>query len=98
MAKAKKTGDGKFEWNPASFEIAKHHVDLARACSPPIGAALAQIMPNAILTMGAITGLGGLSCPPPSDDPEGTYRVGLDGGKKPEIQRKDQAGNWLPVP
>ena len=74
-AKTKKSGGSKFSWHPVSFAAAKQHVDLARAGTPPIGAALAQVMPQAIRTMGAISGLGGLTCPAPPDDPAGQARA-----------------------
>lgn len=95
---AKKGGGDQFSWNPVSYDVAKHHVDLARSGARPIGAALAQVMPGAIRTMGPITGLGGLPCPAPSDDPQGVYRVGLDDDGRPQIQRRDAAGVWQPVP
>jgi hypothetical protein len=89
---AKKKGGDKLSWNPTTYAVAKQHVDLARAGTPPIGAALARMMPHAIQTM------GGLTCPAPATDPGGIYRVGLDGKGLPEIQRQDATGGWQPVP
>ena len=82
----------RFSWHPVSFDIAKMHVDLARAGTPPVGPTLAQTLPTAIREMGE------LSCPAPPEDTGGTYRVGLDSGGLPEIQRLDADGMWHSVP
>jgi hypothetical protein len=93
----KPTGDH-FSWDPVSFEFAKQQVEMARSGAPPIGAALAQMMPHAIRTMGPLMDVGGLTCPAPADDPHGVYRVGLDDAGRPQIQRRDALGVWQPVP
>lgn len=41
--------------------------------------------------------LGGLECPSPATDPNGTYRIGLDARGRPEIQRLSDKGEWIPV-
>jgi hypothetical protein len=54
-------------------------------------------MPHVIAWMGERSDLGGLECPPPASDPGGTYRVAVDAGGRPEIQRLNADGTWLPV-
>jgi len=54
-------------------------------------------MPHVIASMGERSQLGGLACPAPVNDPDGTYRVGIDADGRPEIQRLEEAGVWAPV-
>lgn len=66
----------------------------ARNPRMPIDEVLTGMLPDAIRTMGGITGLGDLTCPALADDPGGVYRVGLDHDGRPEIQRRDAEGAW----
>ena len=95
--KRRRTGGSRFSWNPASFEAAKCDIDLARQRSGSRGAELARVMPHVIASMGERSQLGGLACPAPVNDPDGTYRVGIDADGRPEIQRLEEAGVWAPV-
>lgn len=93
----KKAGAGEFDWAPNSYDIAREHVALARNRTGSIGEVLAGVMPQAVRTMGAVNGLGGLSCPAPENDRQRRYRVGLDADGRPEIQRENDEGDWAPV-
>jgi len=92
--KPKKSGGSRFDWHPKTYADAKHYVDMARNGTGLIGQELAKVMPQAIRTLGGITGLGGLTCPTPDDDPNGTYRIGLDAEGRPQIQRQNDQGGW----
>lgn len=81
-----------FSWHPTSFEGAKSQVDLARGGTVPLGVALAQAMARAIGLVGS------LECPSPTNDPQGSYRVGLDARSLPVIERQDASGRWVVVP
>jgi len=98
MAKRRKKGGARFDWYPQNFADAERLVGQARSGETQLGRTLAAIMPQAIATMGSATGLGGLTCPAPSNDPDGLYRVGLDQAGLPEIQRQDAQGNWQSLP
>jgi hypothetical protein len=53
-------------------------------------------MPHVIAWMSQqADGLGGLECPPPASDPYGKYRIGLDVRGRPEIQRRNERGEWI---
>lgn len=91
------TGPARFSWNPGSFEVASSEVQSARAKVDPHGAELAQVMQHVIAWEGQRSELGGLECPPPPNDPDGTYRVGLNVNGQPEIQRLNESGEWVPV-
>ena len=83
------------DWNPGSFEVALQHVMMARSGAVRHAAALAllRLMTEAI-DLRIRTGASPcLSCPPPSDDPDGTYRVTLWAGK-PVIERRLDSGVW----
>jgi hypothetical protein len=54
-------------------------------------------MPHVIAWTAEHSELGGLECPAPANDPNGTYRVGIDASGRPEIQRLNEQGAWLPV-
>ena len=94
MAGKKKSTSKKaanFVWNPASYQVAADWVQRARDPQNPMNPSLVRMMIHAIGTM------GGLTCPAPDDDP-GTYRVHLDAGSLPEIQKRDDAGDWASCP
>jgi diguanylate cyclase (GGDEF)-like protein len=62
-----------FTWNPGTFAVAVQQVTGAQG-----------MLLNTIKTM--IRALGSMSCPPPSWDPHGFYRVALGQAGTPEIQ------------
>jgi hypothetical protein len=91
----RRTGGRPFFWNPASFEIAKADVELARTRSGERGVELARVMPHVIAWLSQQPGLGGLECPPPAGDPTTKYRIGLDVRGRPEIQRLNDKDQWI---
>jgi hypothetical protein len=93
----RRTGGRPFFWKPASFEIAKADVELARTRSGERGTELARVMPHVIAWLSHESELGGLECPSPTSDPRGKYRIGLDARGQPEIQRLNDKGEWTPI-
>lgn len=93
----RRTGGSRFSWNPASFEAAKSEIELARERSGPRGTELARVMTHVIASIGERSELGGLECPCPASDPDGTYRVAIDAAGRPEIQRLNEHGAWVAV-
>lgn len=93
----RRTGGSRFSWKPDSFDAATSDVVEARTKSGQRGKELARVMPHVIAWVSQDSEIGGLACPAPADDPDGTYRVGLDASGQPEIQRLSEDGTWLPV-
>jgi hypothetical protein len=54
-------------------------------------------MPHVISSVFESSEVGGLHCPSPASDPDGTYRVAIDAAGRPEIQRLNELGTWVPV-
>lgn len=97
----KKSGSGGtgVQWQPTSYEDAKKYVDMVRGRTGALGQQLAMYLPQMIRQVQAMTGHAGLSCPAPTSDAGGEYRVGLDANGEPEIQRRDPDANvWGPAP
>ncbi len=88
----------RFTWNPRTFADVAQQVDLARSAIGRVGATLAIVLPGAIHHFRHFSGQDGLPCPAPTSDATGRYRVGLDDGGKPEIQRLTPSGAWEQAP
>lgn len=78
------------KWNPTDFD------NVVRVLADAPALAINAIA-YAAETMGGLTGLGGLSCPSPPWDPGTKHRVGVDGERRPQIQKLDSDGNWVPA-
>jgi hypothetical protein len=72
-------------WNPHSFE------DAARVLET-----MPEYVREAVVV--AIRQFGPLSCPAPTWNVAGRYRVALDEYEVPRIELADESGTWLPAP
>lgn len=83
------------DWNPKSFECAVNHVAMVRRGLGrfPESLALIGLMRQAIERAVDRGEDACLSCPAPSNDPGGRYRVVLRFGL-PVIERLEESGEW----
>ncbi|MBZ0116543.1 MAG: hypothetical protein K8H88_06105 [Sandaracinaceae bacterium] len=100
-AKRRGSGGGAgIEWHPTSHDEVRKQVEAVRAKTGQVGQYLAIYLPQMIRQKQMMMGPdAGLTCPAPPTDPDGEYRVGLDGNGEPEIQRRDaDTGAWGAAP